>query len=77
MKKLLMCMCLGVCLFAGDNDLVITQTDIFIAKIVCDDKGGVKEVKVGGYFTCNNGVSGDESMLLEVSNINVIYKYVK
>ena len=55
-----------------DTDLVVSKTDILIANIVCSDKGGVKEVEVGGYFTCNNGDAGDESSLLELSNINVI-----
>ncbi len=72
MKKLLLCLSLGICLFAGDKDLVVTKTDILIANTVCNDRGGVKEVEVGGYFTCNNGEAGDESSLLELSNINVI-----
>lgn len=72
MKKLLVCVCMSVCLFAGDKDLVVTKTDILIATIVCSDKEGVKEVEVGGYFTCNNGEAGDESKLLELSNPNVL-----
>lgn len=55
-----------------DTDLVVSKTDILIANTVCTDRGGVKEVEVGGYFTCNNGEAGDESSLLELSNINVI-----
>lgn len=55
-----------------DTDLVVSKTDILIANTVCTDRGGVKEVEVGGYFTCNNGETGDESMLLELSNINVV-----
>lgn len=70
MKKLMLVVCMSICLFAGDNDLVVSKTDISIANIVCGE-GKVKEVEVGGYFTCINGVSGDESMLLELSNINV------
>lgn len=72
MKKILMLvLCLSAALVA-DSNLVITQTDVFIAEAVCADKGGVKEVEVGGYFTCNNNESGDESKLLELSNINVV-----
>lgn len=72
MKKILMLvLCLGAALVA-DSNLVITQTDVFIAEAVCADKGGIKEVEVGGYFTCNNGETGDESSLLELSNINVV-----
>ena len=72
MKKILMLvLCLSAALVA-DSNLVITQTDILIANTVCADRGGVKEVEVGGYFTCNNGETGDESKLLELSNINVI-----
>ena len=72
MKKILMLvLCLSAALVA-DSNLVITQTDILIANTVCADRGGVKEVEVGGYFTCNNNESGDESKLLELSNINVI-----
>ena len=72
MKKILMLvLCLSAALVA-DSNLVITQTDILIANTVCTDRGGVKEVEVGGYFTCNNGEAGDESSLLELSNINVI-----
>lgn len=77
MKKILMLvLCLSAAL-VSDSNLVITQTDIFIANTVCDDKGGVKEVEVGGYFTCNNNENGDESSLLELSNINVIYTLSK
>lgn len=72
MKKLLVCICFSMCLVAGDNDLVVSKTDILIANTVCIDKGGVKEVEVGGYFTCNNNESGDESKLLETSNPNVL-----
>ncbi len=72
MKKLLVCICFSMCLVAGDNDLVVSKTDILIANTVCIDKGGIKEVEVGGYFTCNNGETGDESSLLELSNINVV-----
>lgn len=72
MKKILMLvLCLSAALVA-DSNLVITQTDILIANTVCADRGGVKEVEVGGYFTCNNGETGDESKLLELSNINVL-----
>ena len=72
MKKILMLvLCLGAALVA-DSNLVITQTDVFIAEAVCADKNGVKELEVGGYFTCNNNESGDESKLLELSNINVL-----
>ena len=72
MKKILMLvLCLSAALVA-DSNLVITQTDILIANTVCADRGGVKEVEVGGYFTCNNGEAGDESSLLELSNINVV-----
>ena len=72
MKKLLVCVCFSMCLFAGDIDLVVSKTDILIANTVCTDRGGVKEVEVGGYFTCINGETGDESKLLELSNINVV-----
>lgn len=73
MKKLLLvCVYLSMCLFASDNDLVVSKTDILIANTICIDKGGVKEVEVGGYFTCNNNENGDESKLLELSNINVV-----
>ena len=73
MKKILMLvLCFSMCLVAGDNDLVVSKTDILIANTVCADRGGVKEVEVGGYFTCNNGEVGDESKLLELSNLNVI-----
>lgn len=72
MKKILMLvLCLGAALVA-DSNLVITQTDVFIAEVVCADKNGVKELEVGGYFTCNNGEAGDESKLLELSNPNVL-----
>ena len=72
MKKILMLvLCLGAALVA-DSNLVITQTDVFIAEAVCADKNGVKELEVGGYFTCNNNESGDESKLLELSNIYVL-----
>lgn len=77
MKKLMLVVCMSICLFAGDKDLVVSKTDILIANTVCTDKGGVKEVEVGGYFTCNNNENGDESMLLELSNINVIYTLSK
>lgn len=76
MKKLLVCVCFNICLFAGDIDLVVSKTDILIANTICTDKGGVKEVEVGGYFTCNNGEIGDESNLLEVSN-NIIVSIIK
>lgn len=70
MKKLIMLILMMVSVYGSQLD--ITITDKKVAELICLNKGGIKELDVGGYVTCNNGFVGDESALLEYTSMNPI-----